>query len=268
MGEPHSYRFNTFDDNGGGNDVTNQLDYRGWIGDNGGGHRHSAQQNVNNSVGPDTFAASSDFNLASGAAGDDIGITAGVGGDAPNATLFVDNIEFRGIVAASGGATFVESLPTPTASGVITGVTLNGTGLAPEGASVETGLFGEDALMFTDRTHEWNSAAGEPTIAELGLVGLDYIQFANDDKSVSDFEAEVSLADGEKNLYLLLDNRLSDNQILDVLNGNSFVDTGVDIGADENGDVSINNISSLFVLPNFSGDSITLGPQPVGSSNF
>jgi hypothetical protein len=126
---------------------------------------------------------------------------------------------------------------------------------------VETGGFGEDALMFTDRTHEWNTASGEPTIASLGLEGVDYIRFANDDKSNSTFGAEIDLAPGLKDIYLLIDVRNDESDIYDILNGNPFADTGVDIGADESGDGDIDNESSLFVLADFTGTSITLGPN-------
>lgn len=267
-GSPHSYRFNTFDDNsgvGGLNDVTNNLTHRAWIGDNGAGHRHT-DGTFDYDSGADTFTAQAGFNLGGNASGDALGISAGVGSTAPNDTLFVDDIAFRGLLSADSELKLIASGPvssTPV-SGVITDVTLSGSGLAPEGAVIETGGFGEDALMFTDRDHEWNSAAGEPSLADLDLVGIDFIRLANDDRTAEDIMVDIELAPGAKDLFLLIDERIAPGAVFDILNGNAFVDTGIDIGADEGGNGNIDNTSSLFILPGFDGLSITLGPQDDG----
>lgn len=55
---------------------------------------------------------------------------------------------------------------------------------------VVNGGLAEDVLAYGDRTHQWNSANTEfagpdPTLVGMGLVGADYIQTANDDKTVS-----------------------------------------------------------------------------------
>lgn len=271
VGTPHDYQFNTFDDNSsvaGTSDVTNTLTHRGWIGDNGGGHRHS-DGSFGYGAGPDTFTAAASFSLAGGASGDDLGITAGVGGTAPNDTLFVDDITFRGVLNTTGAPTFVESIAAPTAKdGLITGVNVTGTGLDPAGAAVQTGAFGEDALAFTDRTHEWNTAGGQPSFASLDLDGVDYIQFANDDRSVGDLEAEISFAPGLKDIYLLVDDRVNTANELNIFNENPFVDTGINFGVDESGDGDIDQLSSLFLLPDFEGLSLTLGAQNQGGTNM
>ncbi len=267
-GQPHWYAFDTFDDNsgvGGSNDVTNSLTHRGWIGENGGGHRHTGP-GFGYATGSDTFRAAESFNLGSQASGDDLGITAGVGPTAPNGTLFVDQIAFTGMLEPVGTPIFAGSVLAASRSGTITGLTLTGSGLSTAGAQIETGAFAEDALTFTDRPHEWNQNSGELDIDRLGLTGVDYVRFANDDKTVSDFQAVIEMEEGLKNLFLLIDDRVSSDSLLNIFSGNPFVDTGTNLGVDEDGTGTINNASSMYVLPNFDGTSITLGPQDDGGS--
>ncbi len=266
-GAPHNYVFNTFDDNGAGNDVDNNLTHRGWVGDPGDAHRHTGQSN-DYDPGADEFTASASFNLGGNASSDDLGFSAGVGSAAPSpGALFVDDIHVRGILASAvQNAVFVGSRQTALGP-VINSVMLSGSGLAPEGAVVENGLFGEDALMFTDRTHEWNSNSGDPTIAELGLDGADYIRFANDDRSPGDLMAVIGLEPGPKDLYLLIDSRINDNNVANILNGHPFADSGILIGADESGDGDIDQTSRLFVLAGFEDVFIELGPQGQGGTN-
>ncbi len=251
-----------------GSDVTNNLTHRAWYGDNGDGHRHTGDTFDYNNGTDSVFVSDAAFNIGGNAAGDSFGVTAGVGGTAPNDDLFVDFMHLRGIQQSNEAPVLVKQIAAIGIDGAITGVNVSGTGLAPEGASVETGAFGEDALMFTDRTHDWNSQPGNPTIAELGLAGADYIRLANDDKNISDFQVDISMEDGLKDIYVLIDNRNDQSDIFDILNGNAFADTGIDIGADEGGNGDINNVSSLFVLSGFDGTFLSLGPNNHGGNHY
>ena len=89
------------------------------------------------------------------------------------------------------------------------------------GTNVARGLlFGEDALTFTDRTHEHNGAAFDPasnllsvtgsTIVPLPtyLVGNEYVTFANDGRDNNPYNFNIT-TDVASTFYLLLDNRLN-----------------------------------------------------------
>jgi len=88
--------------------------------------------------------------------------------------------------------------------------------------------FGEDARAYVDRAHEWNGvdASGMPEF----LIGADYIMTFNDDKRVGDLEIVVTLAQ-PATVYVLMDDRA---QAPDWLQ-ESFTDTGLKIGMDEDG---------------------------------
>jgi PEP-CTERM motif len=155
---------------------------------------------------------------------------------------------------------------------VITGVSLSGTGLSAAGANIVMGGFGEDVDAFTDRTHEWNGAVGQPTIADLGLVGADYIMFANNDRSVPDFQAAVTFA-VKSDVYLFLDNRVNGGNPRPWMTSLGFVDTGFDIGVDENGNgvgpgVSIDNTSSIYLLTDVPAGSTVFMEQNQGGTNM
>lgn len=88
------------------------------------------------------------------------------------------------------------------------------------------GGFVEDCRAYVDREHEWNgvSEAGLPEF----LVGGDYVMTFNEDKTDTEFEMTVELAQ-PANVYVLIDNRVPPPEWL----ARDFVDTGVDIGLDE-----------------------------------
>ncbi len=81
-------------------------------------------------------------------------------------------------------------------------------------------VFEEDALTFSDRTHEHNSAAfdsGSGLLSTEGdlvvslpnyLVGRPYVKFANNARDQDDYEATVT-SDEPVQWYLLLDNRIN-----------------------------------------------------------
>jgi len=126
----------------------------------------------------------------------------------------------------------------------------------------------EDSLSYTDRTHQYNE------IPDF-LLGADYVMVRNDDRTVANYELDVTTnADGW--MYLFIDNRVGDNnasnppdltlKMLWVL-PMGFVDTGKDIGIDESGDGSVNNRNSVYKLWVPAG-TITLKEQNSGSLNM
>ncbi len=104
------------------------------------------------------------------------------------------------------------------ASGDITSVTESGLGNDAPAIIVNNG-FGEDALTFSDRTHEHNGAAFDANTDLLSvtgsnvvplpayLVGGDYVRFANNARDQRPYEATVT-ADVPMNWFLLVDNRV------------------------------------------------------------
>jgi len=79
--------------------------------------------------------------------------------------------------------------------------------------------FGEDQLVFSDRTHQHNGAAFDNAgvLSTSGsnvvplpsyLVGNEYVQFANNARDNVDYSATV-IADQQMMWYLLIDNRLN-----------------------------------------------------------
>ena len=132
------------------------------------------------------------------------------------------------------------------------------------GVDTDLGLQ-EDASAFVDRVHQWNGvdASGIPGY----LLGADYVQLANDDKVTADFSLQLEFSQ-PVDLYVFLDDRLT--ALPSWVSDLGFVDTGDDIGVDEQGDglgtgTGINQTSSIFVLRNASG-TITLGEQNNGAN--
>jgi hypothetical protein len=113
--------------------------------------------------------------------------------------------------------------PNPVIAGVNDNIRLNDT--AKFNRVIPAG-FAEDCRAYVDREHEWNG------IAEAGLpaflVGGDYVMTFNEDKTDTEFEMTVELAQ-PANVYLLIDNRVPPPEWL----ARDFVDTGIDIGLDE-----------------------------------
>jgi len=94
------------------------------------------------------------------------------------------------------------------------------TGLGGDTAAIPVnGGFGEDALTFSDRTHEHNGAAFDSATNLLStsgtdivplpsyLVGGDYVRFANNARDNSPYSAVVT-TDLPSIWYLLVDNRI------------------------------------------------------------
>jgi len=121
---------------------------------------------------------------------------------------------------------------------------------APEDPQIAPNPLGEDAVVFVDRTHQYNE------VPEF-LVGAEYIMLANDNKNMSAYEVDITLAKSAI-LYVFVDNRMGgaagglgvDPIITGMpwLTDMGFVDTGEDIGIDESADGDIDQYSSIFAL--------------------
>lgn len=126
--------------------------------------------------------------------------------------------------------------------------------------------FGARALCMTDRTHEWNAAATNVAIPPY-LVGAPYVAIANNNRDNATLEVEIQL-NVPSRIYLLVDNRIGDNDAsnppnfssvmswvasegwVPTTNGvNRAASTAVpdEVGYDENGDGSINQVASVYV---------------------
>ena len=121
----------------------------------------------------------------------------------------------------------------------------------------------EDALCFTDRTHEYNSVSAF-------LEGKDYVMTRNDDKEDDDIELDVTLAE-DGMIFIFLDNRvlLSTGGGLGGpmpwMTALGFQDAGYDIGIDEKGTGTIDGWSSVFYA-GFPAGTVTLHEQNNGRS--
>ncbi len=127
-------------------------------------------------------------------------------------------------------------------------------------------LFGARALSMTDRIHEWNVAATNVAIPPY-LVGAPYVAIANNNRDNATLEVEIQL-NAPSRIYLLVDNRIGDNDasnppdfssVMSWVTSGGWVATtnGVnraasaavpdEVGYDENGDGSINQVASVYV---------------------
>ena len=137
---------------------------------------------------------------------------------------------------------------------------------------------GEDSLVFTDRTHEYN-------VVPAGLLGAEFIQTGNNDKSTVTYQLSFDLTTAGT-LFLILDNRLGDNLggtdpasgtdsppaigggVMDWVISMGFTDTGLDIGIDEGGDGAINQSSSVWALDVQAGSFTFLEQNDGGGRNM
>jgi hypothetical protein len=90
------------------------------------------------------------------------------------------------------------------------------------GSEVVTGGFGEGVLAFIDRTYQWVSVPGYSTIADMGLVGADYVKLANNDKTLANYKVDVTFSE-DAEVFLFWDERGSVNPWVSAL---GFTDTG------------------------------------------
>ena len=127
-------------------------------------------------------------------------------------------------------------------------------------------VFGARALCMTDRIHEWNAAATNVVIPPY-LTGAPYVAIANNNRDNATLEVEIQLNAPSK-VYLLVDNRIGDNDAVNPPNFGSVMSwvtaggwvattNGInraasaavpdEVGYDENGDGSINQVASVYV---------------------
>jgi len=121
---------------------------------------------------------------------------------------------------------------------------------APEDPQIAPNPLAEDALVFVDRTHQYNDI---PAF----LLGAEYIILANDNKNQGTYELDVTVSQN-CTIYVFVDNRMGGaaggKGVAPVITGmpwlttRGFVDTGEDIGVDESGDGDIDQYSSVFAL--------------------
>ena len=127
-------------------------------------------------------------------------------------------------------------------------------------------VFGARALCMTDRIHEWNAAATNVVIPPY-LTGAPYVAIANNNRDNATLEVEIQLNTPSR-VYLLVDNRIGDNDAANPPNFGSVMSwvaaggwvattNGInraassavpdEVGFDENGDGSINQVASVYV---------------------
>ena len=131
---------------------------------------------------------------------------------------------------------------------------------APELPVISATPMAEDALIYTDRTHQYNDIPAY-------LLGAQIVLTNNDNKNWSAWELDVTFS-ADATLYVFVDNRMGGaaggKGVDPVVTGmpwlaaQGFVDTKDDIGIDENGDGSINQYSSIFALSAKAGTTVTV----------
>lgn len=167
------------------------------------------------------------------------------------------------IIALAQGAT-PNALPA-TPAPLITSLARTGTGLDVDAPVIVQGGFAENALSFSDRTHEWNALPA----ALPELVGADYVKLGNEDRSANPFRLNVGLAQ-PATVYLLRDNRVSGASLTAMnqwMAAYGFSDTGQTLYADESGDGS-NNTLFYIHRANFPAGSVDLFQQNQGGINM
>src|SRR4029078_8651769 len=115
------------------------------------------------------------------------------------------------------------------AAPLITAIKENGTALnanaaiatsaSSPSASGTSGALGAETFAFVTRTHEWTAARIDPATGLLNtaatgtlmpfpsyLNGLEYVQIANENRSVADYSIDLTFASPVK-AYLFMDNR-------------------------------------------------------------
>ena len=101
-----------------------------------------------------------------------------------------------------------------------------------EGVDFTVPSLDEDVPFFTDRNHEYNGISVEESIAELNLVGAEYIMTANDNRGVGDYIMDIEIVQ-PADIYVLMDQRVTEPQWLP---DEEWIWTGHEMGIDEGGD--------------------------------
>lgn len=122
---------------------------------------------------------------------------------------------------------------------IITSAVKGGTGLAPEAPVIQVGGLVEDVDAFVDRTHEYNNIPA-------AYLGTDFVQVANDDKTVSDYTLTIAMSGSSALVCLILDDRINVAVAMPWVAVQGFTDTGDNIDMDESGDGDIDQTSSVY----------------------
>ena len=147
-------------------------------------------------------------------------------------------------------------------AGVITSVVNNNSNDSNDVYAI--GTLAEDVTSFIDRSHQYNDI---PT----SLLGIDFVQVANDDKTSSNLSIDV-VVNTDSWLYLFIDNRISGalggGGTMSWVTDNGFIDSLLDIGIDESGDGDIDQTSSIYHKMVSAGTTTTLAQNDGGSRNM
>jgi len=162
------------------------------------------------------------------------------------------------IIALAHGAS-PASLPATPPPVINSVVRSNPDPTAPEEPQVMNGALAENALAYTDRTHEWN---GFPA-ARPELIGADYIKVTNDDKANANLRLKIDLATAAT-VYLFVDSRAAAN-VRSWMPAYGFQNTGQTIWMDDNGDGS-NNTACWVYRANFPAGKVDLFESVSGTS--
>lgn len=291
-GLPYSYDFSTFDDPSVG-DVTGSTSLTGWIGDNGGGHRHTGD-NRTFATGQDFQSSDASGNLGSYGNGDSLGMAAGMRDSVSGGPIFVDDLTFSGQIEANQSTLTVNgnsAAPNPNSPFSIY------LDIGPENQQVQSGHIGipdpsdsatpdngnngpemtnlyvntgsgyvyfsindTDASGSDDGAIDWRDRGNSSNSAsDLVQLGEDFIK--NNSGTVRlTFEG---LPEGEyeaMSFHLDPDHDQADTISVLVDNGSGFVDTGVDGDASANVG-GVNNLTTQMLLDSsasfsFSADGI------------
>jgi hypothetical protein len=172
-------------------------------------------------------------------------------------------------------AALVLFLPQRASAALITAISRSGSALTP-GPAISPIPLDEDVLAFNDRNHQYNGFTVPNSLANLGLVGAEYIRPDNDDRASLNYQLTVTLGEAA-DLYLAIDNRVGDNNnsngpalgpgIMEWVANSGFVNTTALIGVDEVGTAGvgpgneIQQFGTLYVKQNVPVGNIVLGPQ-------
>jgi hypothetical protein len=143
-------------------------------------------------------------------------------------------------------------------------------------------FFSPKAKAMTDRLHEWNAVSDALPIPSY-LLGNEYLAIANNYRDNAELSVDVTLA-GKTLAYLLVDNRIGDNNattppdftanmlwvaengwtpVASGRNRSGIAEDPDEVGYDENGDGSINQVASVYYKVLDAGVA-SLGPQNEG----
>ena len=144
------------------------------------------------------------------------------------------------------------------AQAVIISAVNNNSNDAGDVYNVVTGGLANGVEAFIDRNHEYENLPAY-------LIGADYVQTANDDKTAGPgFSVDLTTGPQSADIYLFVDNRIG--SVMSWVGLLGFVDTLDDIGIDESADGDIDQTSSVYKLSNVSAGTTIFLEQNAGRS--